>query len=373
MFPIPKSKIILDLLFGGRSQEHEIAILSAVSVLNALVKMPDEFTVFAVYLSKEGTWFRSQTPLSHSVDVSALKKLEKEGISVSPSVDPKEAVYYSSHSGNTLPLPDLFFPVLHGTNGEDGTIQGLFELMGKPFVGSSVLGGSCGMDKEIMKRLFVSEGLPVLSWAAFHKEDWEENSEEILNKIESHFSYPVFVKPSSLGSSVGISKATDKKSLRHSIELGFSHGEKILVEEGRVVREIECAILGNHRLRASCLGEVVPGADFYDFEDKYKTGTAVLKIPAELSSSMTQAITQMALQAYRAIGARGLSRVDFFVCKDTEEIFVNETNTFPGFTQNSMYPKLFENSGLAFPDLLRELIRLGLEKKLEKEELWKLL
>jgi D-alanine-D-alanine ligase len=354
-----RTKIILDLLFGGRSQEHDISILSAAAILNTLVKMPEEFIVFPVYLSKEGAWFRSKTPLSQSVDVPTLKKLEQEGISVSPSINPREAVYYTHE--NTLPLPDIFFPALHGTHGEDGSIQGLFELMGKPFVGSSVLGGSCGMDKETMKRLFVSEGLPVLPWMALHKEDWKNEPEEILNRIESLFHYPVFIKPSSLGSSVGISKATDKESLRRSMELGFLYGKKILVEEGREVREIECAILGNHHLRASCLGEIVPGANFYNFEDKYKTGTAVLKIPAELSSSTTQSITQMALRVYRAIGALGLSRVDFFVGKETEEIFVNEINTFPGFTQISMYPKLFAHSGIAFPDLLRELIHLGFE------------
>ncbi len=357
-----KPKLQVDLLFGGRSQEHEIAILSAAAILNELVKMRQEFEVSGVYLSKEGDWFRSQSPLSHPVDVSSLKKLEKNGIAVSPSVNPRVPVYYSA--GGELPLPDLFFPVLHGTNGEDGTIQGLFELMGKPFVGSSVLGGSCGMDKEAMKRLFVSEGLPVLPWAAFHEEDWRDKSgaEEILKKIGSYFRYPVFVKPSSLGSSVGISKAKDLESLRLSIGLAFRHGKKILVEEGRGVREIECAVLGNHHLRASCLGEIVPGADFYDFEDKYKTGTAALTIPAKLPSSKAQAITQMALKAYRVIGALGLSRVDFFLCKDTGETFVNEINTFPGFTKNSMYPKLMAHSGLAFPDLLRELIRLGLER-----------
>jgi D-alanine-D-alanine ligase len=354
----------VDILFGGQSQEHDVSILSAVSIINGLIQLPDRYEVWPVYLTREGEWYRSSKPLAVPASEKSLRGLVQNGILVSPSLNPRHKIYYTSN--DSVPLPDIYFPVLHGTKGEDGTIQGLFEMMDIPYVGSGVTGGCCGMDKEIMKRLFASRGLPLLRWMSFEWEEWKENPQAILKQIKESLPYPLFFKPANLGSSVGISKVTKEQEITKAVELAFSHDRKLIVEEGREVREIECAVLGNYSVRASLPGEIIPGADFYDYQDKYSSNKAKLCIPALLSKDQSETIREMALTAFKAVNALGLSRVDFFICKKSGELFVNEINTFPGFTQISMYPKLWEHTGLPFQKLLEELITIAWERKNKK-------
>ncbi|MBN2145536.1 MAG: D-alanine--D-alanine ligase [Candidatus Aureabacteria bacterium] len=351
----------IDVLFGGQSREHDVSIVSALSIINGLVGMRRHYEVWPVYITQDGEWYRAQTPLFEQVNELNLRNLVKTGCLVSPSLNPTHKIYHSPKG--PAPLPDIYFPVLHGTKGEDGTIQGLFEMMNIPYVGSGVIGGSCGMDKEIMKRLFHTYGLPLLRWKCFEWIEWKKNSQSIVRQIKKNLSYPLFIKPANLGSSVGISKVTGEKTIKKAIREAFSYDQKIVVEEGRNVREIECSILGNHSPRVSEPGEIIPSSEFYDYQDKYCSNKARLCIPALLTAKQVRTIKEMAITAFKAVNARGLSRVDFFICKKNGRIFVNEINTFPGFTQISMYPKLWECSHVSFSDLLNELIKLGMERR----------
>jgi D-alanine-D-alanine ligase len=349
----------VDVLCGGRSEEHDISVLSAVAILNGLVSLTPRPRMHAVYIDREGAWFRSRAPLSGAVDEAALKALGKQGIPCSPSVNPRERIYHAPQS--SLPLPDIFFPVLHGRNGEDGTVQGLFTIMDIPYVGSSPCGGACGMDKEIMRRLFESGGLPLLPWRSADRGDWKDRPGEIEKSLRADLKLPLFVKPSSAGSSIGVSRVESETELSRALARAFDLGDKVIVEQAGNVREIECAVLGNRRCRVSAPGEILPGAEFYDFHDKYRSGKSKLVIPAPLSENRVGEIASLARRAFRLVDARGLSRVDFFLCRDTGKCFVNEINTFPGFTRISMFPRLWEYSGVPFRDLLKTLLELGFE------------
>ena len=268
---------------------------------------------------------------------------------------------------------DVIFPVLHGTFGEDGTIQGLLELADLPYVGSGVLGSAAGMDKDVMKRLFRDAGLALVRHLTFLRADWQKDPKRVRKEVEKKLNYPLFVKPANLGSSVGVSKARDRKELEKAMDEAAAYDRKIVVEEGvggkdRKAREIECSVLGNDRPEASIAGEVIPSKEFYDYEAKYLTEGSELLIPAKLSKKQMQQVQEMAVQAFLAVDCAGMARVDFLMDPKTEKIYVNEVNTIPGFTAISMYPKLWAASGLPYPKLIDRLIQLALERHAEKKK-----
>jgi D-alanine-D-alanine ligase len=292
-----------------------------------------------------------------------------KGKPVTPSVDPARPALIpldaplSSEGGTAV---DVVFPVLHGTFGEDGTVQGLLELAGIPYVGAGVLGSAAGMDKDVMKRLFRDAGLPVVPWVLVLRGEWEQEPARVRRRIEKEIGYPLFVKPANLGSSVGISKVTRRRGLAAALSLGAEYDRKVLVEKAVEAREIECSVLGNDRPQASVPGEVVPVNEFYDYEAKYLKEGSELIIPAKLTPRQTKQVQELALGAFQAIDCAGMARVDFLLDRKTGKVFVNEINTIPGFTPISMYPKMWAASGIPYPQLLDRLLALALERQREK-------
>jgi D-alanine-D-alanine ligase len=344
-------KIKIALLFGGRSAEHEVSLVSAASIYKNL--NPKKFEIQSIYINKEGKWrfvsspFLSLAELSNGHFFSFLPWAKRE---------------------DTLAVnADIYFPVLHGPFGEDGTIQGFFEMADVPYVGASVLASAVGMDKAIAKILFHAKNLPTARYAVFFEEEWLLQNKITLNRIQKEFSLPLFIKPANLGSSVGISKVKSFEDLGQALTAAFLYDKKILIEEAIQGREIECSVLGNDTPIASLPGEVIPHRDFYDYQDKYIDGNTTFGIPADLSEKITQEIQDLSLRAFRAVECSGMARVDFFLQDKTNTIYLNEINTIPGFTEISMYPKLWEVSSLPFPDLIEKLIALGLEKHRTKK------
>lgn len=262
---------------------------------------------------------------------------------------------------------DIYFPVLHGPSGEDGTLQGLLEMADVPYVGAGVLASAAGMDKETMKILFASAGVPIVKYRAFLDADWRQNRKAILSLLEKEFSLPYFIKPANLGSSVGVSKVKRPGEAAPALERAFRYDRKILVEAAVEAREIECSVLGNDNPTASLPGEVIPFREFYDYRDKYLDGKTEFRIPAPLSPAKTAEIQRLAIAAFQAVGCSGMARIDFFLEKKTDRVCVNEINTIPGFTEISMYPKLWEASGLPFARLVEKLIDLGFERHRKKK------
>ncbi len=389
-----RKKIRLGILFGGRSGEHEVSLMSAASILKALD--PAKYEVVPIGITREGRWLVGSTAgdLLPAAD-RLLPGVLENGNPVTASVDPtgpkliplnsalsslprgSVAALSERRTGGhrpplqgrrerRLPEVDVIFPVLHGTFGEDGTVQGLLELAGIPYVGAGVLGSAVGMDKDIMKRLFRDAGLPVVEWILILRSEWEQHAARVRRLIQSKICFPLFVKPANLGSSVGISKVHKAEVLPLAIELAAKYDRKILVEKAVDAREIECSVLGNDRPQASVPGEVVPVNEFYDYEAKYIKEGSELIIPAKLSKRQTQEVRDFAVRAFQAIDGAGMARVDFLLDRRTAEIFVNEINTIPGFTSISMYPKLWEASGLSYSQLVERLIELALERHREK-------
>jgi D-alanine-D-alanine ligase len=376
-------KLRVGVLFGGRSGEHEVSLLSAASVLRAIDR--DKFDVTPIGITREGRWLAA-ADANHLLngDASAVArrlragdpeatpgaKLLHEGIPTLLAPEPRSATL---NQGQEKPL-DVVFPVLHGTFGEDGTIQGLFELAGIAYVGAGVLGSAAGMDKDVMKRLFVEARLPIVKHVTLLRADWEKNPRKATATVERALRYPVFVKPANLGSSVGITKAHDRKELGPALALAAKYDRKLVVEQGvggkkARAREFEVAVLGNDDPKASVVGEIVPGKEFYDYEAKYLSEGSVPVIPARLSRSETKKIREMAVAAFRACDLAGLARVDFLMEPEGKQrVFVNEVNTMPGFTRISMYPKLWEASGLSYTELITQLIELALERQAEKDK-----
>ncbi len=351
-----KSKLKIAILFGGRSAEHEVSIQSAKNVAAALDK--DKYDLLLIGIDREGGWhfFSDQQILTQAVsDPEIIKK--GEGVAFLPAGQKPKVLLYQQ--GEYLSSPDVVFPVLHGPYGEDGAVQGFFKMMNLPVVGADILGSAVGMDKEIMKRLLKEAGLPLGRFIVIKEGERQNISwSQVVKKLGS----PVFVKPANLGSSVGVSKAGDEKQFQQALQLAFNYDLKVIVEEFIPGREIECAVLGNEQPRASMAGEIIPQRDFYSYEAKYldKEG-AVLKIPAELPPDLLGKIQALAVKTFSTLECSGMGRVDFFL-KDSGEVFINEINTIPGFTQISMYPKLWEVSGLPYSALLDELIKLALER-----------
>jgi D-alanine-D-alanine ligase len=398
-------KLRVGILFGGRSGEHEVSLLSAASVLNAIDK--DKYEVVPIGITKDGRWLTAE----HAENLLTGKlMLEPRNLragdpeTTSPAavlargeavVVPPEPVHRHSglvpfqtdagllrRSSDRAINVDVIFPVLHGTFGEDGTIQGLLELADIPYVGAGVLGSAAGMDKDIMKSLFIAAGIPIVKHVTILRSAWQldskkNSSKKVRKLIESKLSYPMFVKPANLGSSVGISKAHNRKELGPAIEEAAKFDRKIVIEQGvggkkDKAREIECSVLGNDEPAASVPGEIVPSKEFYDYAAKYVDEGSQLIIPAKLTKAETKKVQELAIAAFRAVDCSGLARVDFLMDpgppSKTRKIYLNEINTMPGFTAISMYPKLWAASGLAYADLIDRLIQLGIERHEDKKK-----
>jgi D-alanine-D-alanine ligase len=369
-------KIRLGILFGGRSGEHEVSLTSAAAVMKALD--PAKYELVPVGITREGRWrvgTRAFGVLTEAAGDNAaqptapLQTVLEAGRAITPSADPtgpKLLALAKSSAMNVRPEVDVIFPVLHGTFGEDGTIQGLLELADVPYVGAGVLASSAGMDKDVMKRLFRDAELPVVPWELVLRRDWESNPAGVRRRIERRLRYPIFVKPANLGSSVGITKVHEPAELQAGMDLAAQYDRKILVEKAVDAREIECAVLGNDNPEASVPGEIIPVNEFYDYEAKYIKEGSELLIPARLSRRQTIRVQELAVRAFKAIDCAGMGRVDFLLDRKSGKIFVLEINTIPGFTPISMYPKLWEASGLPYPKLLDRLVELALERHRDK-------
>jgi D-alanine-D-alanine ligase len=356
--PDNKKRLRIGILFGGRSGEHEVSLASAASVIRGLD--PDKYEAVPIGITKEGHW------LIGAGAQKMLPEVLKGGQRVMMTADPTDAALVKLDGSGGGQRIDVVFPVMHGTFGEDGTIQGLLDLAGLPFVGAGVLGSAIGMDKDVAKRLLQVAKIPVVPWITVHRHDWESNPEGTKAAIELKFRYPVFVKPATLGSSVGMTKVHSGAELAPALDLACEFAMKILIEECVVAREIEVSVLGNHDLKASVPGEIVPHREFYDYAAKYLEEGTQLLIPADLKPAQVEKIQNYAVDAFRALELSGMARVDFFLEKKGGKIYLNEVNTIPGFTSISMYPKLWEASGIPFRELIDKLIELALEQHAEK-------
>jgi D-alanine-D-alanine ligase len=353
-----KKRLRVGILFGGRSGEHEVSLASAASVIRGLD--PDKYEAVPIGISKEGHW------LTGAGAQKMLPEVLRQGQRVMMNADPTDAALIRLDGSGGGQRLDVVFPVIHGTFGEDGTIQGLLDLAGLPFVGSGVLGSAIGMDKDVAKRLLQVAKIPVVPWITVLRHEWGANQEAIQKAIEESFSYPVFVKPATLGSSVGMTKVHGREELAPAITLAAEFAMKILVEKSVTAREIEVSVLGNHEPKASIPGEIVPHREFYDYAAKYLEEGTQLLIPAELKPAQVKKIQKLAVEAFRALELSGMARVDFFLEKKGGKLFLNEVNTIPGFTSISMYPKLWEATGIPFRELIDRLIVLALEQHTEK-------
>ena len=383
-------KLRVGIVFGGRSGEHEVSLRSAASVLAAINRK--KYDVVPIGITKTGHWLLSedaQHMLAGGTTVTAsiaAKTRTANQSALVPTAHPTGLHVPASaakEQADALGV-DVLFPVLHGTFGEDGTIQGLFELAGKAYVGSGVLGSAAGMDKDVMKRLFAAAGLPIVEHITLLRGAWQKSPRKAIAEIEANLRYPLFVKPANLGSSVGISKVHDRSELAPAIVLAASYDRKIIVEQGvggkaaknkpaERARELEVAVLGNDDPKASVPGEIVPAKEFYDYEAKYESDGSIPIIPARLSKAQAKEVREMAIAAFHACDCSGLARVDFLLEPESRSgkpgrLYLNEINTMPGFTSISMYPKLWEASGLKYSDLIDRLIELALERRAERDD-----
>ncbi|AIQ11139.1 D-alanine--D-alanine ligase [Paenibacillus durus] len=347
------AKLTVGLVYGGKSGEHEISLQTAFAVMNAFDY--DKYEILPFYITKQGLWKigeKLEAPFSH------LEQLKLEGV----SADTGKALnaVFSGLGGESV--VDVMFPLLHGTNGEDGTIQGLFEMANIPYIGAGVLASAVGMDKVVMKKLFAEMRLEQCRYGYFNAAIWKSKSHDLIVGIEDKLGYPVFVKPANLGSSVGISKAVDKESLIKAVETAFRYDTKVLVEEFIEGRELEVSVLGNDEPEASVPGEIVSSGEYYDYAAKYIDGKSQMLIPASVDPETADRLRELALAAYRAIQGSGIARVDFFLRKSDGRILINEVNTMPGFTPFSMYPLLWRETGLSYQALLDRMIALAFER-----------
>jgi D-alanine-D-alanine ligase len=398
------AKLRVGILFGGRSGEHEVSLLSAASVLKAIDKT--KYDVVPIGITKDGRWLTAESAerllkgdASADKSVRAAQSEEKHLRAGDPEATPGAAVLATGEAVVVPPEPvrretglapfqtdvsslrrasdrainvDVIFPVLHGTFGEDGTIQGLLELADLAYVGAGVLGSAAGMDKDVMKALFRAAGLPIVKHVTVLRSEWEKASKKAEKLVESKLKYPVFVKPANLGSSVGISKAHDRKEIGPAIEEAAKFDRKIVIEEGvggkkHKAREIECSVLGNDDPKVSIAGEIVPCKEFYDYDAKYLDVGSELVIPAKVAKAEMKRVQSLAIAAFQAVDCSGLARVDFLMDPKSRKIYVNEINTMPGFTAISMYPKLWAATGLSYPELIDRLIQLGVERHQDKK------
>src|SRR5215468_3607150 len=389
-------KLRVGILFGGRSGEHEVSLLSAASVLNAIDQ--NKYDVVPIGITKQGHWLTAADAERLLKGEMAASQNDRQLRAGDPQTTPAAAILATGQAVVVPPEPtvrglapfqsetpalrraadrainvDVIFPVLHGTFGEDGTIQGLLELADIAYVGAGVLGSSAGMDKDVMKALFRASGLPIVKHVTILRSDWDADSKKAEKMVDKQLKYPVFVKPANLGSSVGISKARTKKELGPAIYEAAKFDRKIVIEQGvggakHKAREIEISVLGNDKPMASVAGEIVPIKEFYDYSAKYLDEGSELIIPAKLTKSEMKKVQELAIKAFQAVDCSGLARVDFLMDPKSRKLYLNEINTMPGFTAISMYPKLWAATGLAYSDLIDRLIQLGIERHTDKKK-----
>lgn len=340
------------LVYGGKSAEHDVSILSAYSILQAVFY--EYYQVQLFYIAQDGTWYKGPL-LNSSPESDAVLRLDLATAEKTTPVAVKEE-------------NSIIFPVLHGPNGEDGTIQGLFETLDMPYVGGGVLASACGMDKIMTKYILQQVGIPQVPYVSVMKNVWEKNQQSIFDQCEGSMVYPLYIKPANMGSSVGISRATNRDELAEAIETALQYDRRVVVEQGIEAREIEVAVLGNEEVRTTYPGEVVKKEEFYDYESKYINNQIEMQIPADVPLDIQEKAREYAKRVYLTLDGSGLSRCDFFLTSNNE-LFLNEINTMPGFTEFSMYPLLWANMGLKYGDLIEELIQLGLMRFKNKQEM----
>lgn len=360
-------KIRVLVLFGGRSAEHEVSIVSARAVVKALDRA--RYEVRPVYVTRDGRWILQPDAAWAALDggPEAALKAAAEPLAGEAGLPVPGGSLGLTPWAERAPLDlDVVFPVLHGPFGEDGTVQGLLELAGIPYVGAPVLGSALGMDKVLMKAVFIARGLPVVPHTHFLARDFRRDPEGVAARVRAEIGLPCFVKPANLGSSVGISKVTRWEELEPAVERAARYDRKVLVERAVNARELECSVLGNDDPVASGVGEVVPAREFYDYEAKYRDERTQLLIPAPIPPEVAEEVRRLAVAAFKALDLAGMARVDFFYCRDSGQLYINEVNTIPGFTPVSMYPKLWEEAGLSFSELVDRLIQLAIERHQER-------
>ena len=381
-------KLRVGVIYGGRSGEHEVSVASAASIIKHLDR--NRYEPVPIRIEKDGRWtLADKAPTS----ISAADVIEHARLEAARPVRPGREAHLVAHPGEDTVLAierrpaasrldpsgaatvtgvglDVVFPVLHGPYGEDGTVQGLLELANVPYVGAGVLGSAVGMDKAVMKTLFIAHNLPVGPYVVVLRPEWSGDAAAVIRRVTRELGYPVFVKPANLGSSVGISKAKSEADLTRAMELALQFDRKIVIEAAVPnAREIECAVLGNDNPQASVPGEIIPSREFYDYEAKYLDGASKDVIPADLTEAQVRDVQRLAIAAFRAVDCAGMARVDFFIDRENGSIYLNEVNTIPGFTTISMYPKMWEASGLPYSELIDRLITLALERHAEKQQL----
>ncbi len=361
------SAIRVGVIFGGRSGEHEVSVQSARSIIASLD--PNRYEVVPIGIDKTGRWHVGEGARRTLTTGSSFVLEDGEENQSNSNVPDASAQDTAVVPRDAVHGVDVFVPALHGSYGEDGTIQGMLEMLDVPYVGAGVLASAVGMDKTFMKRLFSVAGLPQVKYTFFTQKRYEHEAKAIKAEIESRFGYPCFVKPANMGSSVGISKVKNEDMLDSAIKLALRYDNKVIVEEGLDVREVEVGVLGNDNPEASIAGEIVPSNEFYDYRAKYVDGESALIIPAPLSDATMDEVRRMAVAAYQAVECTGLARVDFFIEKNTDRVILNEINTMPGFTRYSMYPKLWEASGVSYQELIDRLISLALQRHEEKRRI----
>lgn len=352
-------KTKLHVLYGGKSAEHKVSMQTAKAVMNAVDQ--SKFEVHPIFINENGSWKKGPLLEGKVEDVKAL-----EYTSAEETVSPLSLSTQGSAPTSVAEYEaEVVFPLLHGPNGEDGTVQGMLELLGLPYVGNGVLASAAGMDKVTMKSLFAQAGLAQVQYVGFIRRDWEQNLEELCTRIENQLGYPCFVKPANLGSSVGINKCKTRDELKIAVEEALQYDRKIIVEEGVTAREIEIGVLGNDVPECSVVGEIVPKTEFYDYKSKYEDGDTALIIPAEVSEDIYAQMKEIAIKAFKVLDCSGLARVDFFL-KEDGTVLINEVNTMPGFTPVSMFPLLWKHTGLDYPSLIERLVKLAIERHHEK-------
>jgi D-alanine-D-alanine ligase len=381
-------KLRVGVIYGGRSGEHEVSVASAASIIKHLDR--GRYEPIPIRIEKDGRWtLADKAPTA----ISAADVIEHVRLESARSIRPGREAHLVAHPGEDTVLSierqatssdidatgaatvrgvglDVVFPVLHGPFGEDGTVQGLLELANVPYVGAGVLGSAVGMDKAVMKTLFIASNLPVGPYIVVLRPEWTAGADAVATRVAEELRYPVFVKPANLGSSVGISKAKSDADLLTAMELALQFDRKIVIEAAVPgAREIECSVLGNDDPQASIPGEVIPSREFYDYEAKYLDDASQVIIPADLSDTQVRDVQRLAIAAFRAVDCAGMARVDFLMSRDDGRMYLNEVNTIPGFTTISMYPKMWEASGLSYPALIDRLITLALERHAEKQQL----
>ncbi len=362
-----EKKLRIGLVFGGRSGEHEISLASARSVMANLDS--NKYEVVPIGITKTGTWLLGNEP-TRLLNQGIQQDTEETTTAVTLTGDPSLRRLIPLQRDEPLRdngSLDVIFPVLHGTYGEDGTLQGLLEMANVPYVGCGVLGAALGMDKEKMKMVFAAVGLPNVEHFVCRRKEWERSPETVMNVVEQSLGYPCFVKPVNLGSSVGINKAHNREELAYAMRIAAEYDGKIIIERGINCRELECAVLGNDEPLASVVGEIVASSEFYDYNAKYIDGKSQVFIPADIPRATAEEVRRQAVKAFLALDLSGLARVDFFLEKETGKVYINEANTLPGFTKISMYPMLWEASGLPYTQLLDRLIELAIERHKDRQ------